>query len=111
MSVGSYILMFILSLPCIFGLNIWSNITPFGPGSDIMGLEDFLVSNLMLPFGCLLFIIFCVTRYGWGWDNFTAEANQGKGIKVANWMRGYMTYVLPIIVAAILVIGLISFFS
>ena len=101
------VIMFILSLPCVFGYNIWSAFQPLGAGSAVLDLEDFIVSNLLLPIGSLIFILFCVTRYGWGWDKFVEEANAGKGLKVAKWMRGYMTFVLPIIVAAILILGLI----
>lgn len=101
------IIMFILSLPCALGYNVWSAFQPLGEGSTVLDLEDFIVSNLLLPIGSLIFILFCVTRYGWGWDNFVAEANEGKGLKVAKWMRGYMTFVLPVIVAVILIMGLI----
>lgn len=101
------ILMFILSIPCVLGFNVWSGFQPLGAGSGVLDLEDFIVSNLILPVGSLVFILFCVTRYGWGWDKFTAEANEGKGLKVANWMRGYMTFILPIMVAVILIAGLI----
>lgn len=99
--------MFLLSLPCVFGFNIWSAIQPLGAGSSIMDLEDFLVSNILLPLGSLIFVIFCVSRYGWGWDKFMKEANEGKGIKVASWMRGYITYILPLIVLVILIMGLV----
>ncbi len=101
------VLMFFLSIPCILGFNVWSAFQPLGPGSGVLDLEDFVVSNLILPIGSLIFIIFCVTRYGWGWDKFVAEANEGKGLKVAKWMRPYVTYVLPIMVLVILVMGLI----
>ena len=101
------IVMFFLSIPCILGFNVWSSFQPLGPGSGVLDLEDFIVSNLILPIGSLIFIIFCVTRYGWGWDKFVDEANAGKGYKVAKWMRGYMTFVLPIMVAVILIAGLI----
>lgn len=101
------VLMSVLSLPCILGFNVWKNIHPLGAGSNIMDLEDFLVSNIILPVGSLIFILFCTTRYGWGWKKFTAEANEGKGLKVANWMRGYMTFVLPIVVIIILLMGLL----
>ena len=101
------ILMFFLSIPCILGFNLWSAFQPLGPGSGVLDLEDFIVSNLILPIGSLIFIIFCVTRYGWGWDKFVAEANEGKGLKVANWMRPYVTYVLPVMVLVILIMGLI----
>ena len=99
-------LMFLLSLPCALGFNIWSSFQPFGEGSTIMDLEDFLVSNILLPFGSFIYLIFCVTRYGWGWKNYTDEVNTGKGLKVANWMRGYFTYILPIIVLVLFVIGI-----
>ncbi len=99
--------MFFLSIPCILGFNVWSGFQPLGAGSGVLDLEDFIVSNLILPIGSLIFIIFCVTRYGWGWDKFVDEANAGKGYKVAKWMRGYMTFVLPIMVAVILIAGLI----
>ena len=101
---------FLLSLPCLLGYNVWSNIHPIA-GRDILDSEDFLVSNLLLPIGSLIFIIFCTTRYGWGWDNFLAEANEGTGLKVAKRMRPYMTYVLPVIVTVILVVGLVQFFG
>ena len=101
---------FLLSLPVIFGYNIWQDVRPIA-GRDILDSEDFIVSNLLLPGGSLLFILFCTTRYGWGWKNFLREANEGKGLKVAKWMRPYMTYVLPVIVAIILVVGLYNFFA
>ena len=102
--------LFVLGLPCLLGYNVLSNVHPI-PGHDILDTEDFIVSNLLLPGGSVLFILFCTTRYGWGWDNFLAEANEGQGLKLARWLRPYMTYVLPVIVAVILVAGLISFFS
>lgn len=103
--------MFVLSLPCVLGFNVLSSITPFGDGSTIMDLEDFIVSNILLPLGSLIFVLFCVTRYGWGWKNFKAEANTGKGLKVADWMRGYMTFVLPVIVIVLFVVGMYNFFK
>ncbi|MBQ9948340.1 MAG: sodium-dependent transporter [Oscillospiraceae bacterium] len=105
------IALFVLSLPCALGFSLLSGIQPIGAGSTVMDLEDFLVSNILLPLGALVFIIFCVSKYGWGWDKFTEEANQGKGLKVQKWMRGYMTYVLPVIVFAVFVIGMLSFFK
>lgn len=101
------IVMFVLSLPCVLGFNVLGGVQPLGSGSTLMDLEDFLVSNLLLPLGSLIFILFCVTRYGWGWKKFMAEANEGRGLKVANWMRGFMTFVLPIIVLAIFIIGIV----
>ena len=105
------IAMFLLSLPCVLGFNLLSGITPFGEGSTVMDLEDFLVSNLLLPLGSLIFVIFCVSRYGWGWKKFVAEANEGRGLKIARWMRPYMTFVLPVIVLILFVFGLVGFFA
>jgi len=76
-----------------------------------MDFEDFLVSNIILPSGSLIFAIFCVARYGWGWDKFMAEANEGTGLKVAKWMRPYMTFVVPSLIAFIFVYGLYNFFK
>lgn len=101
------ILMLLLSMPCVLGFNVLSKFQPLGPGTGVLDLEDFVVSNLLLPLGSLIFIFFCTSRYGWGWKNFTKEANAGTGLKVQRWMRGYMCYVLPVLVAVILVLGLI----
>ena len=101
---------FLLSLPCLLGYNLWQNVRPIA-GHDILDSEDFLVSNIMLPLGSLIFVLFCTTRYGWGWEKFMKEANEGTGLKAAKWMRPYMTYVLPVIVFVIFVIGLVGFFK
>ena len=106
-SLINCVAMLVLSLPCIFGFNIWSAFAPLGEGSTVLDLEDFIVSNLLLPLGSLIVVLFCTIRYGWGWDKFINEANEGKGLKVAEWMRGYMTFVLPVIVLVILILGLI----
>ena len=101
------IAMFLLSIPCILGYNVLSSFKPFGEGSAVLDLEDFIVSNILLPLGSLTMVLFCVTkRYGWGWKNFTDEANTGKGLKVQNWMRGYMTFVLPVIIIILFVVGI-----
>lgn len=100
------ILMMVLSLPCALGFNIWSHIQPIGKGSNIMDLEDFVVSNVLLPVGSLIYLLFCVKRSGWGWDNFMAEVNTGKGAKFPGWLRGYVTYVLPIIIVVLFLIGI-----
>lgn len=99
--------LFLLSIPCVLGFNVLKSFEPLGSGSNVMDLEDFLVSNLILPLGSLIFVLFCTTRYGWGWKNFMAEANEGKGIKVANWMRGYMTFVLPVVLIVIFLVGIL----
>lgn len=98
---------FFLSMPCVLGFSAWSDIQPMGAGSSIMDLEDYIVSTFLLPLGSLIYVLFCVSRYGWGWDNFMAEANEGKGLKVASWMRPYCTYVLPVIVLIVFIIGVI----
>jgi len=100
----------ILSLPCVLGFNLLSGITPLGAGSNIMDLEDFIVSNNLLPLGSLVYLIFCVTRYGWGWDNFIEEANAGTGLKFPRKIRFYVTYILPIIILYVFVQGYISKF-
>ena len=105
------IALFVLSIPCVLGFSVWSGFKPFGAGTNIMDLEDFAVNNILLPLGSIIFVLFCTSRFGWGWDKFTAEANEGKGFKVAKWMKGYMTYVLPAIILVIFVLGLISYFS
>lgn len=98
------VLLMVLSLPCIFSLNIWSDIKIFG--KTFMDLEDFAVSNLVLPIGSLFYVLFCTARYGWGWDKYFEEVNTGKGLKVPGWLRGYMTYVLPLIIIVVLIMSL-----
>lgn len=96
----------LLSVPCVLGYNLWSSdiFTVFG--GAVLDFEDFLVSNLFLPLGSLVYLLFCTSRYGWGWKNFTTEANTGKGLKIQNWMRGYISYILPLIVLFIFFFGL-----
>ena len=100
------ILMILLSMPCVLGFNVWSGFQPFGPGSNVLDLEDFLVSNLWLPLGSLVYLLFCTSRYGWGWKNFQNEANDGGGIKVRDGIRFYVSYILPLIVLVIFVLGI-----
>lgn len=97
-------LLMVLSLPCALSLNVWSSVKIFGLG--IMDLEDFAVSNLLLPIGSLFYVLFCTTRYGWGWDRYFAEVNLGdRGARLPRWIRPYMTYVLPLIILAVLVMS------
>lgn len=103
--------MFVLAIPCALGFNVWSGFMPFGDGTGVLDLEDFIVSNLLLPIGGIIYVLFCTTRYGWGWKNFTDEANAGEGLKVPNWMKNYMKFFVPIVLTLILVVGLIDFFS
>ncbi len=106
-SLVNGIIISIISIPCILGFNVWSSFQPLGPGSGVLDLEDFVISNLILPLGSLIYVLFCVSRYGWGWDKFIAEANEGAGLKVAKWMRPYMTYVLPIIILILFFMGIL----
>ncbi|MBQ2688334.1 MAG: sodium-dependent transporter [Clostridia bacterium] len=99
----------LLSTPCALGFNLWSGFTPFTSKSSILDLEDFLVTNCLLPLGALCYVLFCVSKKGWGFDNFIAEANTGKGLKVKGWMRPYMTYVLPTAIVFIFIIGILNF--
>ena len=98
-------LMFVLSLPCLLGFNVWSGVKLFG--KDILGAEDFLVSNLLLPVGALVFLFFCSYRFGWGFDSYRSEANTGRGVKIGKGMRCYFRYVLPLLILFILVTGLV----
>ena len=95
----------VLSLPCVLGFNLWSGFMPFGEGSNVLDLEDFIVSNNLLPLGSLVYLMFCTSRYGWGFENFLKEANEGKGVKFPRQVRVYVTYVIPLIVLFIFVQG------
>ena len=105
-SLVNLVLIILLSMPCVLGYNLcaWDGFAVFG--GAVLDVEDFLVSNLFLPLGSLVYLLFCVTRYGWGWQNYKKEVNTGKGLKVQDWMRGYLTYVLPLIVVFIFAFGL-----
>ena len=99
------ILIAALSLPCVFGYNIWSDFRPI-LGKDVLDSEDFLVSNLLLPIGSLVYLLFCVTKWGWGFDKYLAEANKGTGLRFARWLKPYFQWVLPILIVIILLQGL-----
>lgn len=101
----------LLSMPCILGFNLWSGIEPLGPGSNIMDMEDFLVSSNLLPLGALVYVMFCISRNGWGWDNFIQEANTGDGRKFPAILRKHMTYIIPVIVVIIYLKGYYDMFS
>ena len=105
-SIVNLVLLIALSLPCVLGYNVWSwdGFAIFG--GAVLDFEDFLVSNILLPLGSLVYLIFCVSKKGWGWDNFVKEANSGKGAKIQNWMRVYCTYILPLIVLFIFAFGI-----
>lgn len=95
----------VLSLPCVFGYNLWSSIQPLGEGSSILDLEDFMVSNVILPVGSLIYLLFCVTRYGWGFDHYLKEANTGEGLKIPRAVRFYVTFILPVLLLVLIVKG------
>ena len=95
----------LLSMPCILGFNLWSSVQPLGPGSSIMDLEDFLISDNILPLGSLVYLLFCVSRKGWGWKNFTEEANTGAGLRFPEKVRFYVAWILPFIVVLIFIVG------
>lgn len=95
----------VLSMPCVLGFNLLSGFQPLGNGSTILDLEDFVVSNNLLPLGSLIYLLFCTSRYGWGWKKFREEANMGEGIRFPSWTRVYVSYILPLIVLFIFVQG------
>lgn len=105
-SIVNFFAITLLSTPCVLGYNIWSwnGFKIFG--GSVLDFEDFLVSNIFLPLGSLIFLLFCTRKSGWGWDSFMKEANTGKGLKIKKWMRGYLTYVLPLIVLFIFSFGI-----
>lgn len=100
----------ILSAPCALGFNLWSGFNPMGEGSVILDLEDFILSNNILPLGSLVYLLFCVTKYGWGWKNFLEEANAGVGMRFPEKIRFYVTFILPVIVMVIFIFGYINKF-
>ncbi|MBQ7594278.1 MAG: sodium-dependent transporter [Synergistaceae bacterium] len=102
---------FFLSIPCALGFNVWSGFQPLGPGSGVLDLEDFILSNNLLPIGAIVYLLFCVTRYGWGWDKFVEEADAGDGAKFPRGMRFYFTYILPVIMLVILGVGYYQTFA
>ena len=104
------IILLILSMPCVLGFNVLSFIQPLGAGSTIMDLEDFIISNNILPLGSVIYVLFCSFRFGWGWDNFIAEANSGDGLKFPKKIRFYVAYILPVIILFIFVQGYIAKF-
>jgi NSS family neurotransmitter:Na+ symporter len=110
-AVINIILIIVLSMPCVLGFNVLKHIQPLGEGSGILDLEDFILSYNLLPLGSLIYLLFCVSRYGWGFDNYIEEVNTGKGIKMPRGLRGYLTWVLPAVIIIVLIQGYINFFS
>lgn len=100
----------ILSLPCALGFNVWSSVTLPGIG-DIQTIEDFIISNNILPIGSLIYLLFCLSKRGWGWENFIAEADTGCGLKFPKWSRLYLKYVLPLLILIIFIMGYLPKFQ
>ena len=100
------VLLALLSLPCVFGYNIWSDFHPI-LGKDVLDSEDVLVSNLLLPIGSLVYLLFCVSKWGWGFDKYVAEANKGEGLKFAKWLKPYFQFILPALIVVIFLQGLL----
>jgi NSS family neurotransmitter:Na+ symporter len=94
------------SMPCVLGFNVWSSWHPIGT-MDVLGSEDFIVSNILLPAGALIYLLFCTTKWGWGFDNYIAEANTGSGMKMPVWLKGYFQWILPLLIVGIFVTGLL----
>ena len=100
----------VLCLPCVFGFNLWANFHPLGGKSNILDLEDFIVSANLLPLGALYLTIFCASRYGWNMDNFFTEVNTGTGKKFPLWMKNYIRFGIPVILIALWAIGIVKIF-
>lgn len=100
------VIVLIASIPCVLGYNIWSDLHLIG-GRDVLDSEDFLVSNLLLPIGSLIYLLFCVTRFGWGFDNYYKECNAGEGLKFPRILKPYLQFVLPVLILIIIILGLV----
>ncbi len=100
------VIVLIASIPCVLGYNIWSDLHLIG-GRDVLDSEDFLVSNLLLPIGSLIYLLFCVTRFGWGFDNYYKECNAGEGLKLPRILKPYLQFVLPVLILIIVILGLV----
>lgn len=109
-SATNCVTMFLLSLPCTLGFNVLSGFRPFGKDSSVLDLEDFLLSNNILPFGALLFLFFCCHRWGWGWENFLKETDQGQGVTFPHWLRPYLQYILPCVLVLLFIQGYVDKF-
>ncbi len=109
--VGNFVVVLLISLPCLFGFNLLKDVHPLGGNSTFLDLEDFLISNNILPLGALLYLIFVTWRHGWGFDKYLAEANLGKGPKMPRWTEKYFRYVLPVVIFFLVVNGYITVFG
>ena len=106
-SVINCVIVLVASIPCVLGYNVWSNLHLIG-GRDVLDSEDFIVSNLLLPIGSLIYLLFCVTKMGWGFDKYLDECNQGTGLRFGKWLKPYFQFILPILILIIIVQGLIG---
>lgn len=109
-AIINFIIISVGAIPCILGFNVLSGFTPLGAGTNILDLEDFFVSTLFLPLGSLIYTLFCVTRYGWGFNNYFEEVNIGKGLKIPKYLKFYLTFILPLIIIFVFISGLIAKF-
>ena len=104
------ILVAVLSVPCVLGFNLWSGFMPFGEGSNILDLEDFIVSSVILPLGSFVYLTFCVSRYGWGFVQYLEETNTGNGMRMPGWLKGYLKYLLPVMILFVFIKGIVGKF-
>ena len=102
------VIILIASMPCVLGYNVWSNLHLIG-GRDVLDSEDFMVSNLLLPIGSLVYLLFCVTKWGWGFDKYIDEANTGSGLKISRKLKPYFQFILPLLILFIFIQGLNSY--
>ena len=101
----------LLSLPCVFGFNIWKQFQPLGKGSDILDLEDFVVSQNLLPLGALMMLLFVFSKNGMGWKNFMIEVNSGKGMSFSEKWYWYLRFILPVLLLVVFLVGYVQKFS
>ena len=99
-------IIFVFSIPCVLGYNVLAGVHFLGD-RDVLDSEDFLVSNILLPAGSLIYLLFCTTKWGWGFDKYIAEVNTGRGLKMPLWLKPYFQYVLPVLILVILIRGLV----
>ncbi|MEE3453729.1 sodium-dependent transporter [Dialister sp.] len=104
--IVNLLIVFFFSIPCVLGYNVLSGMHFIG-ARDVLDSEDFLVSNILLPGGALIYLLFCVTKYGWGFDRYVAEVNKGAGLKMPLWIKPYFQFILPLLILVILIRGLI----
>ncbi len=109
-AVVNVIVVGLFSIPCVLGFNLWSGCQILGPGSSILDFEDFLVSTILLPLGSLVYLLFCTSKKGWGWNAFVQEANQGGGLKIPKAWRFYLTYFLPVLMILLFIHGMYTTF-